>query len=212
MNTERGPVEQAVRNVLHKGSTLRTPRGQDRDEFRVTELGAEGLKVSKVEPVITWDELEGVVHFLNVRGGEAKIGATKNIPEPGTLDEYFKKTRGTMRSSYAASILEEAGVVEIDRGIPHIIRLALRFVKQQQTTLRLRSSVHAVIYRGDNYFVADCLEIPVVTQGLTVDETLTNLREAVELHMEDEDLDEVGLIRHPTISITMELETADGPA
>ena len=73
--------------------------------------------------------------------------------------------------------------------------------------MRLRSSVHTVIHRGDRYFVADCLEIPVVTQGLTVDETLSNLREAVALHMEDEDLEDIGLIRNPTISVTLELES-----
>lgn len=213
MDTNWGPVEQAVRNTLHKGSTLRTPRGQDRDEFRVTELDSEGLKVSKIQPSITWDELEGVVAFLKGRGGEAKIGATKSIPQLGTLDEYFKKTCGTMRSSYAAAILEEARVVKIDRGMPHTIRLLSTFEKQQLVvTPRLRSSVHAVIFRGDQYFVADCLEIPVVTQGLTVDETLSNLQEAVALHMEDEDLDEVGLVRNPTISVTMELETVDGAA
>ena len=70
----------------------------------------------------------------------------------------------------------------------------------------LRRTVHAVLFKGDRYFVADCLEIPVVTQGPTVDETLSNLREAVALHMEDEDPDEIGLVRNPTISVTLELD------
>ena len=74
----------------------------------------------------------------------------------------------------------------------------------------LRRTIHATLFKGDRYFVADCLEIPVVTQGLTVDETLSNLREAVALHMEDEDLEEIGLIRNPTISVTLELESVDG--
>ena len=74
----------------------------------------------------------------------------------------------------------------------------------------LRRTVHAALFKGDRYFVADCLEIPVVTQGLTVDETLSNLQEAVALHMEDEDLEEIGLIRNPTISVTLELESVDG--
>ena len=38
--------------------------------------------------------------------------------------------------------------------------------------MHLRSTVHAIISQGDRYFVAECVEIPVVTQGLTVDETL----------------------------------------
>ena len=69
----------------------------------------------------------------------------------------------------------------------------------------LRRTIHAVLFRGDRYLVADCLEVPVITQGLTVDEALSNLREAVALHVEDEDLEEVGLVRNPTISVTLEL-------
>ena len=69
----------------------------------------------------------------------------------------------------------------------------------------LRRTIHAVLFRGDRYFVADCLEVPITTQGLTVDEALSNLREAVALHVEDEDLEEVGLVRNPTISVTLEL-------
>ena len=45
-----------------------------------------------------------------------------------------------------------------------------------------------------------------MTQGLTVDDTLSNLREAVALHLEDEDLEEIGLVRNPTISVTLELD------
>jgi predicted RNase H-like HicB family nuclease len=69
----------------------------------------------------------------------------------------------------------------------------------------LRRTIHAVLFRGDRYFVADCLEVPVITQGLTVEEALSNLHEAVALHVEDEDLEEVGLVRNPTISVTLEL-------
>ena len=71
----------------------------------------------------------------------------------------------------------------------------------------LRRTIHAVLFRGDRYFVADCLEVPVITQGLTVEEALSNLHEAVALHVEDEDLEEVGLVRNPTISVTLELAT-----
>ncbi len=86
--------------------------------------------------------------------------------------------------------------------------------KPPMTNGNLRRIIHAVVFEGDRFFVADCLEIPVVTQGLTIDETLSNLREAVALHMEDEDLEEVGLVRNPTISVsvTLELEPVDGSA
>jgi predicted RNase H-like HicB family nuclease len=53
--------------------------------------------------------------------------------------------------------------------------------------------------------VAECLEIPVVTQGLTLDEVTRNLQEAVALHLADEDLSALGLAPNPTVVVTMEL-------
>ena len=78
--------------------------------------------------------------------------------------------------------------------------------------MNLRNTVHAVISQGDRYFVAECMEIPVVTQGLTVDETLANLQEAMALHLEDEDLAELGLVPSPTLSVTLELGPVNVPA
>jgi hypothetical protein len=33
-----------------------------------------------------------------------------------------------------------------------------------------------------------CYWVPIVTQGLTLDETMANIKEALSLHLEDEDL------------------------
>lgn len=75
--------------------------------------------------------------------------------------------------------------------------------------MQLQHTIKAVIRPGDEFgYVAECLEISVVTQGATIDETVANLREATELHLEGEDLAEFGLAPNPTIVITMELETA----
>lgn len=78
--------------------------------------------------------------------------------------------------------------------------------------MRLSRTIHAVIFSGDNYFVANCLEIAVVTQGRTIDETLDNLREAVSLHLEDENLAELGLAENPMLSIMLEMELYDAAA
>ena len=78
--------------------------------------------------------------------------------------------------------------------------------------MNLRSTVHAIISEGDRYFVAECMEIPVVTQGLTVDETLANLQEAMALHLEGEDLTELGLVPSPALSVTLELGPVNVPA
>jgi len=51
--------------------------------------------------------------------------------------------------------------------------------------------VLALIRRGETVWVAECPEVAVVTQGATLDETVTSLREAVALHLEDEDLEKL---------------------
>jgi len=70
----------------------------------------------------------------------------------------------------------------------------------------LQHTIKAFIVKGEMYYVAECLEIPVVTQGKSLDETVANLKEAVALHLEGEDLAQLGLAPNPTLIITMETE------
>ncbi|MGB9776914.1 MAG: type II toxin-antitoxin system HicB family antitoxin [Anaerolineae bacterium] len=69
-----------------------------------------------------------------------------------------------------------------------------------------RYTIQAVIYPGDESgYVAECLNLAVVTQGATLDETVRNLLEAIQLHLQGEDLGELGLAPHPPLLVTMEL-------
>jgi len=73
--------------------------------------------------------------------------------------------------------------------------------------MKLQRTIKAFVRAGDQSgYVAECLEIPVVTQGETVDQVIHNLQEAVQLHLEDENLAELGLAPAPTIIVTLELE------
>ena len=73
----------------------------------------------------------------------------------------------------------------------------------------LQRTIKAVIRHGEQAgYVAECLEIPVVTQGATLDEVTRNLREAVELHLSGEDLAALGFAPDPTILVTLELTPA----
>lgn len=75
--------------------------------------------------------------------------------------------------------------------------------------MKLQRTIKAVIRPGEQSgYVAECMEIAVVTQGLTLDEVTHNLQEAVQLHLEGEDLMEFGLVPNPTIMVTLELEPA----
>lgn len=75
------------------------------------------------------------------------------------------------------------------------------------TLAGLSRTIKAYIHRGESQYVAECLEISVVTQGRTLDETIANLEEAVALHLEGEDLAEIGLAPNPTLLVTLELDT-----
>ncbi|MDH5718651.1 MAG: type II toxin-antitoxin system HicB family antitoxin [Spirochaetia bacterium] len=70
----------------------------------------------------------------------------------------------------------------------------------------LQSSIKAVITHGEDFgYTASCFDLPVVTQGATLDEVAANLHEAIKLHLEDENLQELGFIENPAILITYEL-------
>jgi predicted RNase H-like HicB family nuclease len=42
----------------------------------------------------------------------------------------------------------------------------------------------ATVWREGNWYVSQCLEIDIASQGATEDEALENLRDALELHFE----------------------------
>jgi len=72
----------------------------------------------------------------------------------------------------------------------------------------MRRTIKAFISRGETHYTAECLEIGVVTQGKTLDETVANLQEAVALYLEGEDPAEFGLAPNPTLLVTLEVEPA----
>lgn len=70
----------------------------------------------------------------------------------------------------------------------------------------MKKIIHVHIFKGEQYYVAECLELPVVTQGKTLDELAANLQEALALHLEGEDLSEYDLVQEPSILASFELE------
>lgn len=72
----------------------------------------------------------------------------------------------------------------------------------------MNNTIKVYISRGEKYYVAQCVEIDVVTQGKTINQVIKNLREAISLHLEGEDLSEYNLSPNPTMLITMEIDYA----
>jgi predicted RNase H-like HicB family nuclease len=69
-----------------------------------------------------------------------------------------------------------------------------------------RRTIQVRIFRGEEKYVAECLDLSVVTQGDTLDEVTANIREAISLHLEGEDLAELGLAENPAVVAVMELD------
>jgi predicted RNase H-like HicB family nuclease len=71
----------------------------------------------------------------------------------------------------------------------------------------MKRIIHVRIFKGDELYVAEAPDISVVTQGATLDELATNLREAIALALEGEDLTQLGFVDQPAILATIELDT-----
>lgn len=62
--------------------------------------------------------------------------------------------------------------------------------------------VTVIVKKEENWYVAKCLENSVASQGKTIEESLENLREALELYYED-NIPEV--VNAPTFITTLEV-------
>lgn len=61
------------------------------------------------------------------------------------------------------------------------------------------------IFKGDHYYVAEGVDLPVVTQGKSLDELVANIKEATELHLSGENLSEFDLAKDPSLLANIEL-------
>ena len=68
----------------------------------------------------------------------------------------------------------------------------------------MKSILQFRVFKGDKYFVAECVDAPIVTQGETLDELVGNIPQALALHMEDEEL-AAEFVPSPAILMSFEL-------
>jgi predicted RNase H-like HicB family nuclease len=69
----------------------------------------------------------------------------------------------------------------------------------------LKRTIQVHAFRGDRQYIAECLDLPVVTQAPTLDELASNIREAITLHLDGEDLAELGIAGDPAVVVSFEL-------
>ena len=87
-----------------------------------------------------------------------------------------------------------------------MIQPRLRMLHSSGVTRRMKHTIQVRIYRGERQYVAECLDLPIVTEAPTLEELTANIREAISLHLDGENLEELGIATSPTILATMELE------
>ena len=107
--------------------------------------------------------------------------------EPRSATRNRGRGRAPVRTGPAAHVRESAPAYEVG-----------------ERDSDLRGTVHAVIFESGQYYVAECLEVAVVTQGRSLDETVANLREAVTLHLSNGDSAHLGLSPTPRVVISYE--------
>ena len=73
----------------------------------------------------------------------------------------------------------------------------------------MKQTIQFHIYKGESKYVAEGIDLPVVTQADTLDELAANIREAVALHLEGENLSDQGFSRQPAILANFELSSVN---
>jgi predicted RNase H-like HicB family nuclease len=61
------------------------------------------------------------------------------------------------------------------------------------------------ISKGNSHYIASGVDLPVVTQGKTLDELVTNLTEAVSLQLDGENLSDFDLASYPSVFANFEI-------
>jgi len=76
----------------------------------------------------------------------------------------------------------------------------------------MKRIIQVKIYKGEKFYVAECVDLPVVTQGKTLDEVVENIREAIDLHLEGESLEVWDISPDFSVLANFELEPVHAKA
>jgi hypothetical protein len=120
-----GSVEAVVRKAVCPGDWLATPSG--RGQFTVARYTADGLVLLLGEKQawtpLPWRALEQVPDFLRGRGWVLIGSVYSTDGTPGSLDAHLKTFLKRATAGWVAVVLEQAGVITVDRTRPARIKL-----------------------------------------------------------------------------------------
>lgn len=68
----------------------------------------------------------------------------------------------------------------------------------------MKSIIQFRVSKGEKKYVAECMDLPIVTEADTLDQLSQNIQEALTLHMENEDLSSE-FTPSPSVLVSFEL-------
>jgi predicted RNase H-like HicB family nuclease len=125
------------------------------------------------------------------------INAPKNRPHKWDYFERVARGRYRLVPRYRPAKRTTASTTRKPRGTYHRPPAAVS-----------KHAVHAVISSTGAWYAAECLELAVVTQGRTLDETVANLKDAINLHFDGEDAAAFGVTLPVTLHVVYEDDVA----
>ncbi|MEK7638137.1 MAG: type II toxin-antitoxin system HicB family antitoxin [Patescibacteria group bacterium] len=69
----------------------------------------------------------------------------------------------------------------------------------------MKHIIQVQVTKGNHYYVAEGMNLPIVTQAKTLDELVNNITEAVALALENENLADFDLAVPPSLLMSLEL-------
>lgn len=69
----------------------------------------------------------------------------------------------------------------------------------------MKHIIQIYISKGEKYYVAEGVDLSIVTQGKTLDELVANVKEAIELHLEGENPADFDIAPNPSVLMNFEL-------
>lgn len=69
----------------------------------------------------------------------------------------------------------------------------------------MKQVIHFLVTQSETYYIAECTEFAIVTQGKTLDELVKNIHEAISLHLEVMNKYQADKSSIPSFSLNLEL-------
>lgn len=119
-----GGAREKIRGVLAEGETLYTPTGA---LFGIGAIDDTGIQFfigpKRASTRLPWEAFEGAVEHLRGRGWVPTTGTFDTEARQYSLAQYLRQFITRETTNWVVAILEEAGLVEVDRSRPIRARL-----------------------------------------------------------------------------------------